>query len=213
MDRAAQGARRGFGASRYPLRRIRLCVFVDRGRLLAEGEHECLHAGGEEGDLERAVVDGSRLAKQLIKPLLGDGSAALFVGVESVSVAGRFTIDEYAVRHGSTSRTRSHDEVDVAGVEAEEDSAAGAVEDALPTLDRPISCKSPMVQVQPVGRDVSGSAVRWSAVAASASLRLTELDPVTVRVQRRDTDAEEVVLGLRLHELDAARSEHFELLA
>src|SRR4029453_3557960 len=59
----------------------------------------------------------------------------------------------------------------------------------------------------------SGSPVRWSAVATSASLRRTELDPVTVRVQRRDTDAERVVLGLRLHELDPPRPEHFELLA
>jgi hypothetical protein len=63
------------------------------------------------------------------------------------------------------------------------------------------------------GPSRSGSAVRWSAVAASTSLRLTELDPVTVRVQRRDTDAEREVLGLRLHELHAAGSEHFELLA
>ena len=85
---------------------------------------------------------------------MGDGSAALFVDVEAVSVARRFTIDEYAERHGSTSRTRSHDEVDVAGVEAEEDSATRAVEDARPTLDRPIACESPMVQIQPVGREV-----------------------------------------------------------
>ena len=89
-----------------------------------------------------------------MEPLLGEGSAALFVGVESVSVAGRVTIDEYAERHGSTSRTWCHDEVDVAGVEAEEDSAAGAVENTRPTLDRPIPGEGPMVQIQPVGREV-----------------------------------------------------------
>jgi hypothetical protein len=124
------------------------------GGFLAECEHVCLDAGCEEGDVEGAVGDGSRLAEQLVEPLLGDGSAALFVNVESVSVAGRFAIDEYAERHRSTSRTRCHDEVDVAGVEAEKDSAAGAVEYARPTLDRPIPVEGPMVQIQPVGRKV-----------------------------------------------------------
>ena len=123
-------------------------------RLLAEREYVCLDAGCEEGDLEGAVGDGSRLAKQLIEPLLADGSAALFVNVESVSLARRFTIDEYAERRRCLPWTRSHDEVDVTGPEAEEDSATGTVEHARPTLDRPIPCESPMVQIQPVGRDV-----------------------------------------------------------
>ena len=99
----------------------------------------------EEGDLERAVGDGSRLAKQLIEPLLAYGSAALFVNVESVSFARGFTVGEDAERHRCLPWTRSHDEVDVAGVEAEEDSATGAVEDARPTLDRPIPCEGPVV--------------------------------------------------------------------
>ena len=64
--------------------------FVWRGRLLAEREHVCLDAGCEERDLEGAVGDGSRLTDQLIEPLLGDGSAALFVGVEAVS--GRWEV-------------------------------------------------------------------------------------------------------------------------
>ena len=55
---------------------------------MAECEHVCLVAGCEEGDLERAVGDGSRLANQLIEPLSGGSFAALFVGVEAASVAG-----------------------------------------------------------------------------------------------------------------------------
>jgi hypothetical protein len=102
---------------RPSLQRGGLCIFVYR-EALAECKYVCLDAGCEEGDLERAVGDGSRLANQLIEPLLGDGSTALFVNVESVSVARRFTIDEYAERHRGTLRTRSHDEVNVAGVEA-----------------------------------------------------------------------------------------------
>jgi hypothetical protein len=41
-----------------------------------------------------------------------------------VSIARKFTIDEYATEF--TPRPRSHDKVDVAGTEAEQDSAAGA---------------------------------------------------------------------------------------
>ena len=130
------------------------CGYSSTGEASAEGEHVCLDTGCEEGDLERAVCDGSRLAYQLIEALLGDDSAAVVVGVESMSVAGRFTIDEYVERHGSTSRTRSHDEVDVAGVEAKEDSPTSAVEYARPTFESPIPCKSPMVHVQPVGRGI-----------------------------------------------------------
>ena len=120
----------------------------------AECKYVCLDAGCEEGDHERTVGDRSRLANQLIEPLLGYASAALFVGVEAVRIAGTFTVDQYPEHHRSTLRTRSHDEVDVAGVEAEEDSAAGAVEHDRPTFDRPIPFESPMVQIQPVGRDV-----------------------------------------------------------
>ncbi len=47
-------------------------------------------------------------------------------------LAGTFAVDKYAERHGGTLRLRSHDEVDVAGVEPEEDPASGAVEHARP---------------------------------------------------------------------------------
>ena len=40
---------------------------------------------------------------------------ALFVDVEPVVVAGRFSIDEHPQRHGRTSLPLPHDEMDVAG--------------------------------------------------------------------------------------------------
>jgi hypothetical protein len=52
---------------------------------------------------------------------LDQGSVALFVDVEPVVAAGRFSIDEHAQRHGRTSLPLSHGEMDVAGVEAERD--------------------------------------------------------------------------------------------
>ena len=85
---------------------------------LAEGEHVGLDAGRKKGDLEGAVGDRSRLANQLIEPLLGDRSVALFVDVEAMSVTGKFSIDEHTERHGRASRARPHDEMDVAGMEA-----------------------------------------------------------------------------------------------
>jgi hypothetical protein len=63
----------------------------------------------------------------------------LFVDVKAVGGAGRFSIEEYAERHGRVSRTRSHDEMDVAGVEAERDSAIGSVQHARPPLNRPVA--------------------------------------------------------------------------
>jgi hypothetical protein len=83
----------------------------------------------------------------------------MFVGVEAVRVAGRLTIDEYAERHRRLPWTRAHDKVDVSGVEAEVDPALDGVEDARPTLQSPIPCESPMVQIQPVGRSVGMSLV------------------------------------------------------
>jgi hypothetical protein len=56
------------------------------------------------------------LANQLIQPRLDQGSVALFADVEPVAVAGRFSIDEHAERHGRTSLPLSHDEMDVGSV-------------------------------------------------------------------------------------------------
>ena len=48
---------------------------------------------------------------------MGNGSLALFVDVQPVSVAGRFSINEYAERHRLTPRRRAHDEIDVTRIE------------------------------------------------------------------------------------------------
>jgi hypothetical protein len=84
------------------------------------------------------VGDRAPLANQLIELRLDQGSVALFVDVEPVVVAGRFSIDEHPQRHGRTSLPLSHDEMDVAGVEAERDPPVGSVQHACPPLDRPV---------------------------------------------------------------------------
>jgi hypothetical protein len=64
---------------------------------LPEGEAVGLGARGEEGDLERAVGDRSRLADQLVEPRPIEGSVAPFVDVEPVRIAGRLSVEEHAV--------------------------------------------------------------------------------------------------------------------
>src|SRR6266542_2570786 len=105
---------------------------------LAEGEHVSLDARLEEGDLEGAVRDRSRLPDQLIQPLVHHRAVALFVNVEPVRVPGRPSVDEHAERNGGPWRPWTQDQVDVARVEAERDPPAGFVQHARASLDRPV---------------------------------------------------------------------------
>src|SRR5271165_7515193 len=86
--------------------------------VLAEGECVGLSPGVEEGDLEGAVGDGAGLTDELIYPLLCDRAVAIAVDVASVCLAGGLSVDEDAASHGGFWCCRSHDEVEVAGVEA-----------------------------------------------------------------------------------------------
>jgi hypothetical protein len=111
---------------------------------LAECEHAGLDAGARKGDLEGAVGDQTPLANQLTELRLDQGSVALFVDVEPVVVALKFSIDEHPQRHGRTSLPLPHDEMDVAGVEAERHPPVGSVQHACPPLDRPVPRSSPL---------------------------------------------------------------------
>ena len=80
-----------------------------------------------------------RGSRKLVEPLLRQGSAALLVDVEAVSLAGRFSVHVHAERHHLASRRRAHDEIDVTGVEAERDFALNVVENALSAFDPPVA--------------------------------------------------------------------------
>jgi hypothetical protein len=74
-------------------------IFLAAGAAgLAEREAVGLGARGEEGDLDCAVGDRSRLTDQLVEPRPIEGSVAPFVDFEPVCIAGRLAIDEHAVR-------------------------------------------------------------------------------------------------------------------
>jgi hypothetical protein len=66
---------------------------------LAECECVGLDAGIEVGDLDGAVDDRARLADELVQPLLGYRSAALFVDIGPVRRTRRLSVDEHAESH------------------------------------------------------------------------------------------------------------------
>ena len=105
---------------------------------LAEGKRVGLDIGSEECDLERPVADRTSLANQLVQPLLGQHAVTLFVYIESVRGAGRFSVDEHGERHARAPRRRSHHEIDVAGVEPKRDPSNGLAQYARPSLHRPL---------------------------------------------------------------------------
>src|SRR3954467_14549063 len=66
---------------------------------LAERQGVGLHAGVEEGDLERALGDRALLADELVQPRLGHRAGALVVDVVPVVGARRQSVDAHAELH------------------------------------------------------------------------------------------------------------------
>src|SRR5438046_8254887 len=86
---------------------------------LSEGEAVGLHAGVEEFDFECSILDLARLADQLIGPLLVGCPLTLGIDVASVHGAAYLAVDEDAKSHRVAFSSRSHHQVDVAGMKAE----------------------------------------------------------------------------------------------
>src|SRR5437588_9770754 len=127
---------------------------------LAERERERLHARIEKLDLELAISNVPRLADQLIQPLLDNRAVALVVNITSVSSARSLSIDEHAKAHGRSSRCRSHDEMEIAGVKAVRDPPVGRVQHRSPSLHRPLTRKGPMIEPQPRGGSIDATAAQ-----------------------------------------------------
>jgi len=92
-----------------------------------EREREHFHARIEKLDLELSINDWLRLSDQLVQPLFGNRAVALLVNVNSVSSGGRLPINEHTKAHGCSSRCRSHNEMEIAGVKAVRDPSIGLV--------------------------------------------------------------------------------------
>src|SRR5262245_775083 len=85
---------------------------------LTKREGKRFYSRIDELDLELPVHDGFRLSNQLIHPRLRNSAATLIVYINSVSRAGHVPIDEHPKTCRSSRRRRSHDQMEVAGMEA-----------------------------------------------------------------------------------------------
>ena len=69
------------------------------------------------------------MSDQLVQPLFGHSAVALLVNVNSVSRAGRLSINQHAKFHGRSWRWRAHDKMKIAGMKAVGDAPIGLVQD------------------------------------------------------------------------------------
>jgi len=106
---------------------------------LAEGKRVNLDAGIEEDDLEGSLGDGATLADKVVKLWLSGSAVAEAVHMSSVRSPRRPSVEVHAKSHGRTWRCRSHNQVQVAGVEAVGDSPLGLVKDRGLHPHRPLA--------------------------------------------------------------------------
>jgi hypothetical protein len=103
-----------------------------------ERECESLHAGVEELDLECSIPDGLALSHQLIEPVDRDGALPFAVDIRAVIGARWLAVDQDMKSHRRCRLGRTEDEVQIAGVEAVDDSATRGVENGPLALYGPI---------------------------------------------------------------------------
>src|SRR4051812_37084598 len=116
----------------------------------AEGEGEDLRAGVEELDLECAVGNGAGLADELVKAMAGNLPLPRRVDVHAGGGPGRLTVERDA-KADRLARGAAEDEVEIAGVKAEGDAAAGRLRHCHLRPDGPAPGKRPLIQRQRLG--------------------------------------------------------------
>src|SRR5215218_6010741 len=131
---------------------------------LAEGERVSLNARVEEGDLEGTLGHQAGLADELVQAWFGDRAVALVVDVGPVGGARRLPLDAHAEPHGRPWRGRSHDQVQVPGLDAVDDLPTCLVQHRGLLLDRPVTSKGPMVEGQPCGGGIDMTRVEYCAI-------------------------------------------------
>src|SRR5918994_6877055 len=82
-------------------------------------EAEELHAWLEELDLEGALADRSRLADELVGPLLGDTAIALGIDVGAVRAGCRLAIETHPEWDRGAARGRPHHQVHITSLESD----------------------------------------------------------------------------------------------
>src|SRR4051794_26299342 len=89
----------------------------DVSRESAKREAIRLHVGAEELDLEQAVGDPPGLPNQLVGALVPDDPRAVRRHIAPVRALRNLAIEEDPERDGGARGRRTHDEVEIAGVE------------------------------------------------------------------------------------------------
>src|SRR5207248_9205087 len=125
-------------------------------------ERKGLQACIEKRDLELAISNVPRLSDQLIQPLVGHRAVALVVNVTSVGIARRLSIEEHAKAHGRSSRCRSHDQMQIAGVKAVRDAPWGLPQRNGPSPSRPLSQPCPLVEREACGERIYSRCIQAS---------------------------------------------------
>jgi hypothetical protein len=113
------------------------------------------------------------LPDQLVHPLLDERPGPVGVDVGSVCATQRLPIDGDPEADGMLAIVRTHDEVHVAGVEAERDAAVRLVEGGSVPPHGPVAGKRPVVASQHLGALVLPRDVRRHAARGGEVLRLT----------------------------------------
>lgn len=145
-----------------------------RGRVappdLAEGEHIGFDAGIEERDLEGALIDGSRLADELIAAPIGGDAVTALIDVDPACGAWVASVDTDAESNRLSMLRRPHYEIEVAGAEAVCERPAGLVQFRRRSADGPFTGEGPAVEPQWDGRGVAPSLLPRRAARRGKSL-------------------------------------------
>src|SRR5262249_47436079 len=137
---------------------------------------EGLDARIEELDLDLGIPDRTRLADQLVQARLGDRPLPVLGDIPTVGGARRLAVEAEAETNRRSARARPQDEMDVAGMEAEDDAPARRVELGALVPDRPIAGERPSIALQALGRRVDVPLVSHRAARRGEAVRARGAD-------------------------------------
>src|SRR2546423_14601321 len=115
---------------------------------LPERKTKRFHPRLSELYLELSIGYLGLLAHELVGPLTTRRPVPLIIDVGSVRWAGRLAVDLHDEPHWLRSRRNTHDEIDVAGVEAIHNLAVRLVENSTSSFHGPIAGEPPLIERQ-----------------------------------------------------------------
>src|SRR6202161_2684933 len=114
--------------------------------ILSKRKSECLHAGIEKIDFESTVFHCALLANELIQAVALNGARAGCVGIGAVIVARRSAVKFDCETNRLAIFRGTEDQVQVAGVKAEDNFSGDGLEHGAFVAHFPASAQSPLIQ-------------------------------------------------------------------